>query len=659
MPRSAIGCPSLIVRRRQAGPSGANWSDRYNYRVELGMEGAPVGGKGGVRMSRRREPANGDGVSAGPPANTGTAAPPAGLGALAAHAARTTGAAAAWLFLGRRLAASFPVRGSSTRPGDAGDLAPPGAASDVAALLATAAGDTGHRPVLRASLPRANSWRADGGTLVATRIGARKGSGEDLIAVHRGALVLGWPTGMAPTPLAIGMMAPLVALLDAACRRTDGTELPSDAPDALNGRGRAELHRDRAALADTAAIERRLDDALTTAEALADIVAVCSELTGKDALLVDGKGTVLAAHHRAKTPHAPWRGAADEMAVVAGILAQPSRHTGRAVMVPADPASGRFCRYLAAPVSAAGERHGWLLLAEHPSPLTASDERLAHRAADYLGVEFRVRSGVVRTSARDRAELARRLIRGTADPDEVRRAGRALGVDIAGRRLVVHVDGAATVPAGEGDDALAASAARHLGTEVLATGVAPAVTLLVSVPSHPASVTAVTWVKAGIDALVRERWAGMDLAIGISSLCDAGDLPRGYREARKVARMAKPSGGCLGPGVLAADDLGPARLFLNGDSRGAGRRYAGDVLGKLLSQRPGMPDLLLTLRVFLACGHKVGSTAKALGVHENTVRLRLDRIHQATGLDVVRDPRDQLTAQTAVLLHDLSSAMDR
>lgn len=72
-----------------------------------------------------------------------------------------------------------------------------------------------------------------------------------------------------------------------------------------------------------------------------------------------------------------------------------------------------------------------------------------------------------------------------------------------------------------------------------------------------------------------------------------------------------------------------------------------------------MPDLLRTLQVFLACGNKVRVAAAALGVHENTVRLRLDRIQQATGLDVVRDPRDKLTAQAAVLVLDQPTGVDR
>ena len=612
----------------------------------------------------------GEAVRTEPPVGAWAGAPVTGEGVVApaspevlvAHAAQAVGAAA-WLFWEQGPAGTFDLVASFTASQLGGGVAPPGVGADVGTLVATGACGRGGRPVLRADLPPHNSWCADGGTLVACPIEVRSGSTAVPAGVTRGALVLGWPSGSMPTSLAVARVASLVTLLEAACLGSGDRGSLDEESNILDNRGSTELRRDQAALAGIADVERRLDEALTTPEALTTIIRLCAELTGKGVCLVDGGGAILAAHPAAASiggaTGARSGGSTDEIAAVVAAIAPPSRRHGRPLVVPADPRRGRPRRCLVVPVSVEGEPQGWLLLAEHPSSLTAADERLARRAADYLGVELRVRGRAARALASQRAELARRLVRGTADPDEVRRAGERLGVDTNARWVVVHVDRPPRGLGGEDGDTVGAPVAHHLGTDVLATADPASTILLVAVPrSHP-PMTAVAWVKAAIGAVASERWSDVDVAVGISSVCDARDLPRGSREARRVTQLAGAPSGCSGPSVLAADDLGPAWLLLADGTSGAGRRYAEDVLGALLGHRPGMPDLLRTLQVFLACGNKVRVAAVALGVHENTVRLRLDRIQQATGLDVVRDPRDQLTAQAAVLVLDQPAGVDR
>ncbi|MDT2004046.1 PucR family transcriptional regulator [Rhodococcus opacus] len=61
-------------------------------------------------------------------------------------------------------------------------------------------------------------------------------------------------------------------------------------------------------------------------------------------------------------------------------------------------------------------------------------------------------------------------------------------------------------------------------------------------------------------------------------------------------------------------------------------------------------DLLRTLQEFFESGRSVRETAVRLDVHENTVRHRLGRVHDLTGLDVAANSNDQLSAQTALLI---------
>jgi DNA-binding PucR family transcriptional regulator len=135
---------------------------------------------------------------------------------------------------------------------------------------------------------------------------------------------------------------------------------------------------------------------------------------------------------------------------------------------------------------------------------------------------------------------------------------------------------------------------------------------------------------------------------GLSALCRShADIPRGYREAREVTR-------CIdhfpGHRVLAADDLGPGRLFVaNGDAP-AMERFVNDVLGALLTGEPTACELLRTLQCFFDCGRNIRHSAAELNVHENTVRYRLARVHALTGLDVAADASDQLSVQMSLLV---------
>jgi DNA-binding PucR family transcriptional regulator len=109
--------------------------------------------------------------------------------------------------------------------------------------------------------------------------------------------------------------------------------------------------------------------------------------------------------------------------------------------------------------------------------------------------------------------------------------------------------------------------------------------------------------------------------------------------------------------VLTADDLGAGRLFLATAEREEAERFAHDTLGALLTDEEGAHDLLLTLQVFFEHGRSVRRSARALAVHENTIRYRLARIEDRTGLGVAHSSNDQLTAQLALLVLKLEGEL--
>ena len=109
--------------------------------------------------------------------------------------------------------------------------------------------------------------------------------------------------------------------------------------------------------------------------------------------------------------------------------------------------------------------------------------------------------------------------------------------------------------------------------------------------------------------------------------------------------------------VLTADDLGPGRLLLASSNRADALRFSHDALGALLTNDEGTRDLLRTLQVFFDSGRSVRRSALVLGVHENTIRYRLAKIEEATGLAVATSSEDQLSAQLALLVLRLGGAL--
>ena len=141
---------------------------------------------------------------------------------------------------------------------------------------------------------------------------------------------------------------------------------------------------------------------------------------------------------------------------------------------------------------------------------------------------------------------------------------------------------------------------------------------------------------------------------GVSSPCRvAADCSRACNEAAQTLRCLTNlrQGRDAALSLLAADDLGARRLLLNMVDATDADRFTRNAPGPLL-QGDSASELLYTLRAFFDSGRSVCTAAKRLGVHENTIRNRLARILDLTGLDVAGDADAQLSAQVALaILH--------
>ncbi|WP_405016184.1 helix-turn-helix domain-containing protein [Kitasatospora sp. NBC_00070] len=162
----------------------------------------------------------------------------------------------------------------------------------------------------------------------------------------------------------------------------------------------------------------------------------------------------------------------------------------------------------------------------------------------------------------------------------------------------------------------------------------------------PADVPPADFGPADRDRLARlvehlGRMCGAELLVAAAAAAPAGvaDAARLVGELREVARSSG-----RGPGLHLLDDL----LLEYQLSRPSPAR---DRLAALLVPLARRPELLDTLRTFLACGLDRRQAAARLQVHPNTVDYRLRRATELTGLDAARGT-DQLTLRAALAAHD-------
>jgi GAF domain-containing protein len=159
--------------------------------------------------------------------------------------------------------------------------------------------------------------------------------------------------------------------------------------------------------------------------------------------------------------------------------------------------------------------------------------------------------------------------------------------------------------------------------------------------------------SAGSDRLVELVRAvhadhGGALTVGVSSVCSGA---RGFAEGFEQARQAMLGSTVLrgAPAVVCYEELGAYKYLLRLALEGGVRDATVDAVSKLTeydAQRGS--SLLATREEFLRRRGSISSTSEALFVHPNTLRQRLRRIGELSGLDLRTD--DWLMIEIAVKL---------
>jgi hypothetical protein len=389
--------------------------------------------------------------------------------------------------------------------------------------------------------------------------------------------------------------------------------------------------------------ELHLADAVAEGGGISGLVRAADELTANPLWLIDPRRRLVARSRGSlgsdfRTP---------DLDLLLGHAGPLELTAPQPQVVAPQPAQGIARRHLLVPITRSGCLFAWLVVAEVSARFTRDEVALAARVAFHLAGEYAVQRRVARASWNARSALARQLVRGSVRDDDLASTAEYLGVRADASRVLVYI---ADGPDGDSGDEerLSQRIAGDLGVEVLGTRGREGTILLVEAAEDAAGVSFVQRVKRTVRQVLVELGQPSSV-VGVSAVTRPGALQRSYRETREVAlcvdRFARS-----GDRVIAVDDLGPARLFVANSDVGSVRRYVRDVLGSLLTDGTGHADLLRTLQSFFDTGRSVRESAARLRVHENTVRLRLAKVHDLTGLDVAGNANDQLSAQTALLV---------
>jgi GAF domain-containing protein len=435
----------------------------------------------------------------------------------------------------------------------------------------------------------------------------------------------------------------------------------------LHVQGRVDLRsqldaagRQLVALRRASAVDERLSQLVLDGRSLPEVLATLAELLGKPCAVFDPDGRRLAA---AAAPGA----SAEEVAVhllEPDVAQRPEiaealeAHAGsRAFVVGPLPAAGVLHRHVVAPVLLGDEVWGRLVVMEHKRRFTGGDVLAVRRAATVVALQVGAERRAAEADWNAGASLAAELLTCSPDGELVARRADRLGVRLDVPRVVVVLGTRSGSEEDLPDPAALSAALVRAGLAALVAPAGGTVAALVELPDESDPAPFVSGLRAEAEALRRDLRRGEELVAGVSSVhAGRAGLRAAHQEARQVAeciRRFTPPGG---EATATADELGAGRLFLATSDPDLVTGFADETFGALVRD-PGKGDLLVTLCTFFDHMASIRRSAATMGLHENTIRYRLARIEEITGLAISHDPDAQLRARLSLLVLHLQGRL--
>jgi sugar diacid utilization regulator len=363
-------------------------------------------------------------------------------------------------------------------------------------------------------------------------------------------------------------------------------------------------------------------DAVESGAGLPEVVRAAARALDASLALTDRSSAVLAVAARSPADEASLLSDADGVEVIdLRVADEPVGQLRLRLRAEADPPSPMVLRLVTTLIASEVQRVR--------APARASEQAIAGFLHDLLG---------------------RRL----SDGADVLARAEALGVDLTGGASVLVVRAQLHIPVEEGW--------RERVVTVAERGARAAVPAAITSSSgRPDAVGAEVVVllpgddgaaERAAETVLRELQAalsGHSFALGRSRVAaDARDLPRAANEALLAANVAEgDAAGAEGHRVLAFDDTGAYRLLLSAMSEDPAelQRFYAETIEPLVAYDDQYEtDLVVTVEAFLDADGNVAGTAQRLFTHRHTIRYRLERVRELSGLDVgSTDGREKLS----------------
>jgi sugar diacid utilization regulator len=245
------------------------------------------------------------------------------------------------------------------------------------------------------------------------------------------------------------------------------------------------------------------------------------------------------------------------------------------------------------------------------------------------------------------------LDRSLAEPAEILDRAEAIGIDLEAGATLLVARAHAQVLVDDGWRtrvlAVAERGARAVAPRAIAVAASlerlegPAAEVVVLLPGGDDGIA-----QRAAEGVLRELQAGLPghaFAVGRSRVASAPeDLARAGNEALLAANVAE---GATDSPLLAFDETGAYRLLLSAMSEDPAelqRFYAETVEPLVAYDDQYDTDLVQTVAAFLDADGNVAGTASRLFTHRHTIRYRLERVRELSGLDVgSTDGREKLS----------------
>jgi PucR family transcriptional regulator, purine catabolism regulatory protein len=394
-------------------------------------------------------------------------------------------------------------------------------------------------------------------------------------------------------------------------------------------------------------IHRALTRAAAEGSSLSDLARTLGELLGRSVTFEDPEGKLLASFSKANDAQDPIRRQTLEeqqspahltVALESAGFTSEIRRSSGAIRIPAMPELGLDTRVVC-PIRLGSELAGLVWIIEGENELSELDLRAAEHAALVAAVNIAHQRELSTIEARLGYASFLSILEGEDDHPQAIERARLVGFEPSGSHRVGICVIPEPLPLAREGFLHRERVAAHLTSLLKAAATKPLVTATLN--------RVVFLLPQGVDA--QSLWSGLDdrslrIVLGRAHPGTAG-ARHSYREAQSLLTYLD------GSTVRIFEEALVPRVLM-GDAS-AHDAFIDHVFGKLRKRKDGA-TLEAVLRALAKHGFSLKSTAKALGIHQNTLRYRLGKALEVLRLDL-SDPEARFALQLAAKILDFST----